>query len=405
MMESNQRTVSPPTVPAFDREAALQRVMRLMAIPGKSCEEAGIAAAVVEELKNAGVRSEQIFFDTAHTRTRRPGEVGNLFLRLPGTLPGPVRMFSAHLDTVPICVGCQPESTGATVRSKDSNTGLGADNRAGVAVLLNTALTLLQDQIPHPPLLFCWFVQEEIGLEGARHLDTEPLAQVQWACNFDGSAPHKLTVGATSGQRLEISVRGRAAHAGVAPQDGISAIVIAAKAIANLHAEGWLGRVEKPEGKGTANVGIFHGGDATNVITPEVTLRAEARSHHLPFCHRIADVISEAFQQAASSVCNAAGQCGTVEISRRVDYESFKLDESSAAVQTVRAAVVAAGREPMLAVSDGGLDANWLVRHGIPTVTLGCGQRNVHTTEETLDIEDYYVATSIALALASQVPA
>ena len=395
-------TQSAMQLSAESQQEAIARVMSLMAIPGRSCEESLIANAIVNELKAAGISNEQIFFDNANTRTRGGGQVGNLYLKMPGTITGKYRMLTAHMDTVPICVGSQPIRDGNVIRSADPTTGLGADNRSGVAVLLNTALTIHRDRLPHPPLLFCWFIQEEIGLEGARHLDPETVREVAWACNFDGAVPNRLTIGATSGQRIEITVRGRAAHAGVSPREGISAIVIAAKAIARLHADGWLGLVARPEGNGTANVGVIYGGDATNVVTPEVTLRAESRSHDLAFCHRIADEIIEAFAAAAASVTNDTGACGSVEISRHVDYESFRLADDAPAVRAIAQSVTSMGRQVELSVSNGGLDANWLTRHGVPTVTLGCGQRKIHTAEETLDIEDYLAATQIGLLVALQ---
>ncbi len=310
-------------------------------------------------------------------------------------------MFSAHLDTVPICEGCQPLREGDEVRSANPATGIGADNRTGVSVLLTIIAELKRQMLSHPPLLFCWFVQEEIGLEGSRHLDPQDLSGIAWCCNFDGSSPEKITIGATGGERMEITVHGRASHAGVSPRDGISAIVIASRAIAWLHEGGWLGAIDQPQGKGTANVGVIRGGDATNVVTPEVTIRAEARSHDRAFRQVISDTIIAAFERSASVVKNQKQEAGRVTVSRHVDYDPFRIDETDPVVVAARAAIEAQGREPQLKISDGGLDANWLYRHGVKAVTLGCGQREPHTVSERLNLPDYLTACAAALTMAT----
>ena len=137
-----------------------------------------------------------------------------------GTHRAPRRLFTAHMDTVPVCLGCRPVRVGQQIRSSDPGTGLGADDRAGCAVLLNTALEIVERRLPHPPLTFCWFVQEEIGLHGARHLSKSLLGNPRLAFNFDGGSAAKLTVGATGGYRMVIDVLGLASHAGHARSRG-----------------------------------------------------------------------------------------------------------------------------------------------------------------------------------------
>jgi len=192
------------TAPEPNLQRAYDLVMELMAIPGKSCQEGAVAQVIEDRLLAAGAKPEQIVRDTAHTRTPSPGETGNLILHLDGDSSQPRRLLSAHLDTVPICVGSQPHREGDMVRSSDPKTGLGADNRAGCATILNTALEILEHDLPHPPLTFCWFVQEEIGLHGAKNLDVDLLSQPQLAFNWDGGTATKLTIGATGGNLLMI---------------------------------------------------------------------------------------------------------------------------------------------------------------------------------------------------------
>ncbi len=227
------------------------------------------------------------------------------------------------------------------------------------------------------------------------------LGNPRLAFNFDGGPASKITVAATGGYRMDIRVVGRASHAGVAPERGVSAIAIAALAIAQLHREGWHGRIEKNGRTGTSNIGVIHGGQATNVVTDEVLIKAEARSHNPVFRRRIIRAIERAFQKAARSVRNVEGVRGEVQIDGQLDYESFRLRDDEPCVLAAEEAVAACGGDPLRAVSNGGLDANWMTVRGVPTVTLGCGQENVHTTSERLNLDEFRRACRIALHLAT----
>ena len=160
---------------AFDTSAAVKLVMELMAIPGRSKQEGRVVELIRTRLLAAGVPPSCIETDTAHRRIPGGGEVGNLIVKLPGTKRGARRLLMAHLDTVPICIGCQPKLDGDAIRSANSTTGLGGDNRGGVAVVLTSALELFRQQRPHPPLTLFFCVQEEIGLYGARYVSTSKL--------------------------------------------------------------------------------------------------------------------------------------------------------------------------------------------------------------------------------------
>ena len=172
-------------------------------------------------------------------------------------------------------------------------------------------------------------------------------------------------------------------------------------AIAELHREGWLGKIEKPSGSGTSNVGVINGGEATNVITPVVALRVEARSHDPAFRQKTIKAIESAFTKAAKSVKNVAGKCGNVKFEGRLDYESFRLADDSPCVVVAEEVVRSLGGTPHLHISNGGLDANWISARGIPTVTLGCGQDNIHTAGERLDLDEFHRSCDIARLLAT----
>jgi len=243
-----------------DTNAALDRFLILTAIPGRSGQEATIAAKIVELLREAGVDVSCICFDGAESRTRISGDCGNLIVTLTGNGCGPRTLLSAHMDTVPICVGSQPVVDGGEVRS-GAPTGLGADDRAGCSAILTAIIERLRlGDERFPPAVISFLVQEEIGLEGARNLDVSKIGQVDRGFNFDGGTVEKMTTGAIGGERMLIKLTGVPAHAGVAPEQGASTIVMAARAIADLDTRGWLGKVQQDGKFGPANIGVLQGG-------------------------------------------------------------------------------------------------------------------------------------------------
>jgi tripeptide aminopeptidase len=388
------------TMIAPDLKAAEKLLRELLAIPGVSGREGRVMEFIVSQLRRAGIPEDALQFDQTHRHSPHGGEVGNLVCRLPGTRRAGRRLLVAHVDTVPLCEGARPVGRGRWIMPADKATGLGADDRAGTAVLLATALEIVQRSLPHPPLCFLWTVQEELGLYGARYGRLSMLGKPRLAFNFDGGSAEKVTIGATGGYRMKIGVRGVASHAGVAPQHGVSAIAIASLAIAQLHGDGWLGKIDKQGRSGTSNIGVIHGGEATNVVTPRVELHAEARSHAPAFRGRIIRAIERAFARAARSVRNSLGECGEVQIDGHLDYEAFRLPDDDPSLQAAEAAIRALGGQPVRAISNGGLDANWLTARGIPTVSLGCGQANAHTPAERLDRSEFQRSCRLALQLA-----
>jgi tripeptide aminopeptidase len=384
-----------------DLAAARRTVLELLAIPGGSGREKDVADHIVKRLREAGCPADCITFDTAHTKTPLKGNVGNLIVKLPGTVPGPRRLLMAHMDTVPVCIGTRPVVAGRFVKSGNPATGLGADDRAGCAVVLSTALEIMRQRLPHPPLTLFFAIQEEVGLYGARFAKAADLGRPKLAFNFDGGAVEKITVGATGCYRMDIAIEGIPSHAGVAPEKGVSAIAIASLAIAALVADGWHGLVLKDGKRGTSNVGVIHAGAATNVVAESATLRVEARSHDPAFRGRIVKAIEKAFTDAARKVRAADGRTGRVTFDGHLDYEAFRLADDEPCVAAARKAVRGLGLEPRLDISNGGLDANWMAANGIPTVTLGCGQMEIHTTKEQLDLEAFEAACTVALRLAT----
>ena len=380
---------------------SIDLLLELLSLPGPSGGEQAVADFLSIRLKQAGLPDGAIAVDQAHKKSPLAGAIGNVAVHLPGTARSARRMLSAHLDTVPLCAGARPVRKGRRIDSADKQTALGGDDRCGCAVLLTTALAIIEQNLPHPPLTFLWTIQEESGLNGARHVRLPMLRRPKLAFNWDGGPANRVTIGATGGYRMNIVVHGVASHAGVHPERGVSAVAIASLAIAHLVENGWHGLIEKGDKRGTSNVGVIHGGSATNVVTDRVELRAEARSHDARFREKIVKEIERAFKTAARRVRNVDGATGRVEFDGRLDYEAFRLDRNEPSVVAAAEAVQAEGLEVDYTIANGGLDANWLTAHGIPTVTLGCGQNAIHTVDEWVNLDEFTRACRIALRLAT----
>lgn len=382
-----------------DTADAIDRVLSLLPIRGRSREEGAVLAEIRAQLSAAGVPDDAFHDDGANARIPGGGAVGNLIVTLPGTQPGPRRLLMAHVDTVPICQGCRPVREGDYIVSSDKTTGLGGDDRAGASVVLTAAIEILKQKLPHPPLTLLFAVQEEIGLYGARFVDVAALGQPEACFNWDGGNPFSLCIGATGDIAMTIEIHGIASHAGVHPELGVNAGTVAALAISKLHHGGWLGLVRKDHLAGSSNIGIFRGGEATNVVLPQLSLRAEARSHSPEFRLEIVNQFRQAFLDAVNEVRTSEGLRGRVEFHSELKYEAFRLPENAVSLRMAEEALRAQNHEPARHVGNGGLDANWMAAHGLPTVTLGCGQEEIHTTGERLHIPSYLIACETAVRL------
>jgi tripeptide aminopeptidase len=390
----------------LDVASAEAHLMRFLKVEGVTGKEAAIAAAVSDELKKVGVPASAIRFDDANKRIPLPTETGNLIVDLPGTKSGPRILFSTHLDTVPLCAGAKPKKEGDRIVS-DGTTALGGDNRTGCGVLVTLAETLLKNELPHPPITLLFTVREESGLHGARELNPKDIGNPEYCINVDSQKPADLIIGAIGQENWQVEIRGKATHAGLAPEQGISATLVGAVALADARREGWFGKVTKKDGYGTSNVGIFGGkdgkaaGDATNVVTDYAFIKGEARSPESTFATSIAEGFEQSFKKAQAEVKNSQGESAEVKFEHSASYPPFRLDEKSPAVQSAVKAMKQMNIEPNLIFSPGGLDANWLDKHGIPTVTIGAGQREVHTLKEYVVLSEYFEGCRLSVLIAS----
>jgi tripeptide aminopeptidase len=394
-----------------DQAAALERLLRFLAVPGVTGQEAAIGKEIAAALTEGGVSRSAIGFDDANTRIPEPTETGNLIVKLPGTGKKAAKplLFMTHMDTVPLCAGAKPKVQGTRVVNElEGTTALGGDNRTGCAVLVTLAAELIRQKLPHPPLTLLFTVREESGLFGAKYVNPAELGGAARGFNVDGRSAADVTIGAIGADRWTVDIRGKASHAGVAPEKGISATMVLALAMAQVFSGGWWGKVKKDGKEGTSNIGPVgtldgrSAGDATNVVTEFVHVKGESRSHDAKFVREISAAFKSAFTRAAGKVKDHEGRSAKVKFTSRLDYLPFRLKEDAPVAKKAAKAVRAIGREPNLRVTNGGLDANWMVKHGIPTVTFGAGQNEIHTVKEFVDLTEFESGCRLAVALATQ---
>lgn len=390
---------------SLNQKWALDLLLGCLKINGVTGKEAAIAKHVIANLINVGVSKNLIKYDKAHQEIPLPTECGNVIVTLPGNVKGPRLLFSTHLDTVPLCAGAVPVLKGKKITAA-GKTALGGDNRTGVACLIYLAAKLMKENIPHPPITLLFTVREESGLFGARYLKPADLSNPTMGFNVDGRGPEGITIGAVGAERFEVEIFGKASHAGVYPEKGISSIMVASIALAKIQIDGWFGKIQKKEGEGTSNIGIFSGkdltsaGDATNVVTDYVYLKGEARSHDSKFIKVIRQHYQQAFEFAANQVLDDQKKKAKIKFHYAQDYFPFKLKENEEVIAKTLKASTALGYDSILKTGNGGLDANWLVKHGIPTVTYGAGQNNIHTVDEFIDTDAFWRGCQFTIELA-----
>jgi tripeptide aminopeptidase len=399
-------TMSNASVP-LDVAGAVDHLMNFLSVEGVTGQEANIAAAVSDALKKIGVPASAIRFDDADTRIPVPTQTGNLIVDLPGTRSGPRLLYSTHLDTVPLCAGAKPRLEGVRIVS-DGTTALGGDARTGVALLVVLAETLIRNKLPHPPITLLFTVREESGLHGARELKPADLGGAVMCINVDGQLASELITGAVGQENWEVEIKGKASHAGVAPEKGISATLVGAIGLCEAHKAGWFGKVVKQDRRGTSNVGIFGGkggtaaaGDATNVVTDYVFIKGEARSPDLTFATQIVDGYEAAFAKAKAEVKDHEGDTADVTFRRQPSYPPFELGRDTPVVHRATRALELLGIEPTYLFSNGGLDANWLDKHGVPTITIGAGQAEIHTIKEYVNLAEYEKGCRLGVLIAT----
>ena len=354
----------------------------LAAIPSPSGRERPVADRTLAYLRDLGLDPSE---DSAGAAIG--SDMGNIHVALPPTDGGdgtPI-FLNAHLDTVPPTAPIDPELRNGIVVNRH-DTILGADNKAAVAVMLVAVGDLVRSGRPHAGVELVLTPMEEVGLRGAKAFDTSRLRATVGYC-YDHAAPiGNIVLAAPTQRTVRFRFVGRAAHAGIAPEEGRSAVVAAARAIADMP----LGRIDAQT---TANVGLVSGGIAGNIIPPECTVDAEARSRDPG---RLREQV-QAMLDAATFAANLA-EC---ELESRIEpeYEGYRFARSDPAVRLAARALQACGREPVYIESGGGADANVWNASGLECVNLCNGMAEIHTASEHIAAADLDAMLDITLAL------
>jgi tripeptide aminopeptidase len=311
--------------------------------------------------------------------------MGNLYCRLPPTRDGTPIFLCAHLDTVPPEGPIEPVLEDGVIRNA-AGTILGADNKAAVASMLEAVRRIVRSGVPHAGVELVFTPKEEVGLLGANAFDHERL-HAALGYVYDQAAPiGDVVLGAPTSRSLTVRFHGRAAHAGMYPEEGRSAIAAVGRAIADMR----LGRIDD---ESSANVGLISGGTARNIVPEWCTLEAEVRSHD-------ERKVSELVQEMLDS-CTFAAQLAECEVEASVEesYRGYRFRRGDDAVRLAAEALERCGFTPNYVVTGGGADANVFNERGLQCVNLANGMTDIHTPDERIAVEDVERMVDVTLAL------
>jgi tripeptide aminopeptidase len=359
---------------------AVDLFLELAAIPSPPGEERGVADVLLRYLRGLGLEP-----DEDDCGPRIGSTAGNVYARIEPTAEGTPVFLCAHMDTVPPDGNLEPVVEDGVVRNS-GGTILGGDNKAAITAMLEGVRRVLVENLPHAGIELVFTPKEEVGLVGANAFDHDRLrAQVGYVYDQEG-AMGEVVLGAPWSRALEVRFHGRSAHAGMAPEEGRSAIQAAAKAIADLR----LGRVDELT---TSNVGTISGGTAGNVIPEWCTFLAEARCHEEAKLGDFVQEMLDAFSFAATET-----DC-EVETTIRKSYDGYRLKRDEPAVALAAAAFARCGFEPRYGLSGGGADANVFNERGRHCVNLSHGVFGFHTPDERVAVADLDAMVDVTVAL------
>jgi tripeptide aminopeptidase len=358
----------------------LDLFLDLAALPSPPGEERAVADRVAAELRGLGLEVDE---DDAGARIG--SDAGNLYCRLEPTAEGTPIFLCAHMDTVQPTGPIEPVVEDGVVRNA-GGTILGADNKSAVAAMVEAARRVVAERRAHAGLELVFTLKEEVGLKGADAFDSSRLA-ARVGYVYDMAGPiGEVILGAPHASIMEVTFVGRAAHAGIAPEDGRSAIAAAGRAIADMR----LGRLDEET---SANVGTIQGGVARNIVPERCTFSAEARSHDER------EVVQELLE-----ACSFAASLTGCEVETRVEpaYRGYRFRRDDQPVRLARAALERTGHEPIYSLCGGGADANVFNLRGLACVNLSNGMADIHSPDEHIAVADLEAMVDVSLALLAE---
>jgi len=359
----------------------LKLFTELAAIPSPPGEERPVADVVSAYLRDCALDVDE---DEAGAKVG--SSAGNLYTRLEATASGTPIFLCAHLDTVPPIGRIDPVVDDEGIVRNAAGTILGADDKAAVAAMLDATRRVLSEGRPHAGIELLFTPKEEVGLLGAAAFDHTRL-HARHGFVYDQAAPiGDVILGAPFSQALEATFHGRAAHAGMYPEEGRNAIAAAARAIADLR----LGRLDD---ESTANVGVIRGGTAVNIVAEWCTFTAEVRCHDE---RKLSDLVQEMLD--AVSFAASTGDC-SVDVEQRKSYRGYRFKREDEVVQLAATALSRSGYEPRYGLSGGAADANVFNERGLQCLNLANGMVDIHTSDERIAVADLEAMVDVTLAL------
>lgn len=367
-----------------NRDRLAREFIELVSIDSISKKERSMADCLGAKLKAMG---HEVYEDNAGDAIG--GDAGNLICTVKGTKNVPAVLFAAHMDTVEPGIGKKPVVDGGFIRS-DGTTILGGDDVSGIVSILEALRALEESGMEHGDIQVVFTIGEEVGLYGSKNLDYGRI-HAKYGFIMDTGGPiGTVNVKAPAQDKIYVTVEGKASHAGVSPEKGISAIQVAASAIARMK----LGRID-PET--TANIGSINGGRETNIVCDRVEISAEARSLELSKLEAQTAHMRECFEQAAS-------QFGA-KADFRADrlYPSFGIAPGAPIMSILEKAAEDIGIKLQPESTGGGSDTNIFNGKGIEAVNISTGMENVHSTQECISIDDMVKAAEFVLSIIKNV--
>lgn len=365
-------------------ERVLKEFFELVQVPCSTKNERQIADILKAKLSELGLDVQE-----DNTGEKIGGNAGNVFGFLKGNVAGPCLLLSAHMDCVEPCTGIKPQLKDGIITS-DGTTILGSDDKSGVVAILEALRVVKEQNLEHSDIQVLFTVSEEGGVNGSKNMDKSLLkADFGYALDSSGT-PGEIIVMAPGQYKITTVVKGRTAHAGLAPEAGLNAITLAAKAIAAVS----QGRIDEET---TANVGIISGGTATNVVPDSVKIISEARSRNPEKLEKQLKLMVDTFEQVVTE------NGGEVEIVTAKAYNPYVLKETDPVIETAKKAIEAIGLQAKTKATGGGSDANFINSYGVPCAVLATGMTKVHTKEEYIKEEHLYDTARVVVSLIKNV--
>lgn len=364
----------------ISNERMLNTFMEYVKIDSETKNEKAIGERIINDLKELGL---EVYKDEAGKKLNSNGN--NIYCYIPGTIDSETMLFSAHMDTVTPGIGIEPYIDKDYIKSK-GDTILGGDDKAGVIAILEALRTIKENNLPHRPIEIVFTICEEGGVNGVKEVEFQRLKAKKGIVLDSGKGPGHIITEAPGQTRIFAKVKGKASHAGAHPEDGISALMVAAEAVSNM-------KLLRIDSETTANIGTFKAEGPTNIVSPLAEIVAEARSRSI-------EKLNEQTEHMINCLKESCEKYGA-ELEYKVEncYYSYVLGHEDEHIKTIADVCENLGLEVVKIPSGGGSDANVYNLNGIKAVNIGAGMELAHTTDERLNIEDFINAAKVVLKL------